>query len=86
MSELIYFICAGASAFCAFLLIRGYFRRRTRLLFWSSVYFCGQTIANLLLVLDLVVFPDVNMALARRVVAVVTTGLFLFALIAEVEA
>jgi hypothetical protein len=85
MSEIIYFFCAITSAFCAVLLIRGYRLRKSRLLFWSSLYFCGQALTNALLVLDLVVLPEMDMSFMRRLVTFSATTLFLMALIGEVE-
>ena len=37
MAESIYALCATASLLAAFLLLRHYSRRRTRLLFWSFI-------------------------------------------------
>ena len=86
MSEVVYFFCAAASALCAFLLIRGYLRRRTRMLLWSSVYFLCQALSNAVLVLDLVIFPDVPLTMLRRLLTFSGTAIFLLAMIAEVDA
>jgi hydrogenase/urease accessory protein HupE len=81
--ETIYILCALTSLFCAFLLGRSYWRNRTRLLMWSTLCFVGLAINNVLLVIDLVLVPDVNLALVRSGVALVALLLLLFGLIWE---
>lgn len=85
MSESIYFICALTSAFCAFLLLRGYRRRPNAVLFWASLYFLCQTATNVLLVIDLVFLPNVDMSMLRRFVTMIGTALFLLGLIWEAD-
>jgi hypothetical protein len=84
MSEAVYVLCALTSALCAFLLMRSYARTRTRLLLWSSASFQVFSVANVLLVLDLVFFPDVNLALIRAVAGFVSMSILLFGLVWDV--
>lgn len=65
MAETVYALCAATSLGCAALLFRGYWRTRARLLFWSSICFVGLAVNNVLLLLDLVVLPSVDLSLAR---------------------
>lgn len=83
MAELVYLLCASTSILCAVLLMRGYRSSRMRLLFWSAFCFVGLAINNLLLLLDLLVFPDVDLFLLRTFVALVAVGVLLIALIWE---
>jgi hydrogenase/urease accessory protein HupE len=69
MPEIIYILCALTSLFCAVLLWRSYRRSRTKLLMWSTLCFFGLAINNVLLVVDLVVVPDADLALVRGAVA-----------------
>jgi hypothetical protein len=46
---------------CAALLLRGYGRTRQRLLLWSGLCFAGLTISNVLLIVDLVVVPHMDL-------------------------
>lgn len=85
MSESIYFICALTSGFCAFLLIRGYCRRPSAVLFWSSVYFLCQAATNIVLVVDLVLLPTVDMSMFRRFLTMIGTVTFLLGLIWETD-
>ncbi len=64
MAELVYLLCALTSIVCAWLLFRGYQASRTRLLFWSCLSFCGLAVNNILLVVDLVVFPGPQLDLS----------------------
>lgn len=56
----IYALCAITSLLCAFLLLRGYRRNRTKLLFWSSICFAALAVDNIVLAIDLAVFPEVD--------------------------
>ncbi|HTS81974.1 MAG TPA: DUF5985 family protein [Myxococcaceae bacterium] len=69
MAEAVYLLCAATSVLCAVLLYRGYRSSRTRLLFWSSLCFGGLALNNVLLFLDLVVVPTVDLSLMRTSVA-----------------
>lgn len=65
IAELIYTLCSVTSLFCFALLWRGYRRTRMPLLLWSSGAFFAFTVANVLLILDLVLFPSVDLSLYR---------------------
>lgn len=86
MAETVYLLCALTSALCAGLLLRGYRRTQTRLLFWSSLSFLGFALSNAILFVDLVIVPDVDLSLSRQVLALVSTALLLFGLLWEERA
>ena len=81
MAETVYVLCTLTSLGCAALLFRGYRRSRTALLFWSSVCFAGLALNNALLVVDLVILPDVDLASVRGLVALTSLLLFVWGLI-----
>ena len=83
MAETVYILCALASLFCALLLLRSYRRQRTRLLLWSTLCFVGLAINNLLLVIDLVLVPEVDLSLVRTSTALVSMLLLVIGLIWE---
>lgn len=85
MAETIYSLCTLTSLACAWLLLRSYRRTGHRLLFWSGLCFAGMTINNLLLLLDKVVLPDVDLTALRLVTALVALLLLLYGLIYEKE-
>lgn len=83
MAEVVYLLCAVASAFCALLLGKSYRRNPTRLLMWSTLCFVGLTINNFLLLVDLVLVPDIDLAVFRSVTGFVSIMLLLIGLLWE---
>ena len=84
MLAALYILCTATSLSCAVLLLRGYFRTRTRLLFWSGVCFVGLTVNNLLLFIDLVMFPMVvDLSEWRSIAALVGLTVLVYGLIWE---
>lgn len=79
--NVVYVLCALTSAACAWLLAQAYRRSRTRLLLWSSCCFAGLFLNNVMLVLDLGVFPQRDLMIVRQVPALVGIGLMLYGLI-----
>ena len=83
MAVFVYLLCAAAAFGCALLLYRAYRRVGTRLLCWSAVCFACLTLNNVLVAIDLVVFPDVNLFLVRNVPALAGILALLYGLIWE---
>ncbi|HEX5128176.1 MAG TPA: DUF5985 family protein [Usitatibacter sp.] len=83
MSALIYALCALTALVCAVLLLRAYRRTRMRLLFWSGLCFAGLTASNVLLVLDKIVLPLVNLSTARLAAALIALLLLIYGLVME---
>ena len=83
MAEAVYLLCALTSTFCAFLQVRSSLRQRTRLLLWSSACFVGLAVNNVLLFVDLVVVPDLDLSIARTASALVAILMLLVGLIWE---
>jgi Family of unknown function (DUF5985) len=83
MAAVIYSLCALTAFFCAALLARSFRRSRSVMLFWSAACFACLTVANILLVLDRIVLPAVDLSLARLAVALVAVLLLLYGLIME---
>ena len=85
MAVIIYSLCALTALACAFLLLRAYARSRYRLLLWSGLCFCGLTLNNVLLVLDKVALPDVDLSIWRTLTAVIAMAVLLYGLIWDAE-
>jgi hypothetical protein len=85
VAQTIYILCTLTSFACAWLLFASYRRTRYRLLFWSGSCFAVMTINNLFLVLDKVVFPDMDLLPLRLVSALLALALLLYGLIYEKE-
>lgn len=83
MAEAVYVLCAVTSVVCAALLIRNYRRQRTRLVMWSMLCFIGLALNNVLMFVDLVVVPEIDMAFARTGTALFSLVLLLIGLLWE---
>ena len=83
MDKLIYGLCALTAAACTALLLRGYLRTRFRLLMWSAVCFGGLTANNVLLILDRLVFTEVDLSTWRFAITLASVILLLCGLILE---
>ena len=83
MAALIYSFCAITALACAVLLLRGYQRSRMALLFWSGLCFLGLTVNNFILVLDRVVYPEVDLSGPRLWAAFIGLLLLVFGLVWE---
>jgi len=81
----LYALAVLSSLACAVLLFRGYRRRRVRLLMWSAICFVGLTINNVALFVDLVIFPEVDLRLARVVPALIGMVFLLYGFICDAE-
>lgn len=83
----VYVLCFLTSTACAWLLGRSYARNGTRLLLWSSICFGFLALNNLVLVLDLVVWPstDVDLKLPRLLLAFAAVIALIWGFVWEVE-
>ena len=82
---ILYLLAVLTSAACMLLLFRAYARSGHRLLLWSALCFVGLSVNNVLLFLDLVIFPDVDLRLARLAAALVGVLFLLYSFIWEAE-
>jgi hypothetical protein len=73
------------SAACMLLLFRGYAASGTRLLLWSALCFVGLSINNVLLFLDLIVFPNIDFRPYRLGSALIGLLFLLYGFIWEAE-
>lgn len=81
MAAAIYFLCALTCLACFALLWRAWRRNGVRLLFWSAMCFAGLSLNNVLLVIDKLVFPAINLTPLRLTAALLALLLLLFGLI-----
>jgi len=81
----VYLLCFISSALCAYLLVSGYLRSRDRLLLWSSICFCLLALNNLLVFVDLILLPNIDLGLPRAATALAAVGTLLYGFIWEVE-
>lgn len=81
LSAVIYGLCAIVALLCAVLLLSAWHRQGHRLLLWSGLCFAGLTINNVLLVLDKIVFLEVDLSPWRHAAALVSIAVLLYGLI-----
>jgi len=78
---LVYLLCFATSVLCAFLLGRSYARTRMRLLFWSALCFTLLAVVNFVVVLDMLVFSDIDMRPVRLWLSLAAVAVLLFGFI-----
>lgn len=61
---IVYVLCFLTSTACAWLLGRSFGRTRNRLLLWSSICFVFLALNNLIVIFDLVIWPEKDFRLA----------------------
>jgi hypothetical protein len=85
VAEVFYALCTLTALFCAWLLLRAYFRTRYKLLLWGGLCFIGLTLNNALLVADKQLFPDLNLFTWRLLIALVAMLVLLYGIIWDKE-
>ncbi|MEO7932437.1 MAG: DUF5985 family protein [Chthoniobacterales bacterium] len=85
MGPAVYILSTLSCILISALLLRGYLASRRRLLFWSMLCFGILAIANCLLVLDFLIFPNVDLGSYRSVVTLVALVVLLYGLVFESE-
>lgn len=66
----VYLLCILTSAACTFLLLRSYLDSRAKLLLWTAICFLLLTINNLVLFIDVILLPSVNLLPLRHFASV----------------
>ena len=83
MNATIYALCALAALVCAVMLGLGARRSRSRMLVWSAICFGMLAVANVVLVLDFVVFPGLALWPLRQGLSLLAVGSLVYGLIVE---
>lgn len=60
MAKIVYILCFLLSVACAALLFRKYYASKSNLLFWTGISFVLISLNNLILFVDLVIFPEID--------------------------
>ena len=81
MAETVYVLCALTSLACAGLLARAYLERRVPLLFWCLLCFVGLALNNIVLFIDKIVAPDVDLSVWRGLPAALGVAALVFGLV-----
>ena len=83
MAAIVYILGSLTSLLCAIFLLRGFRQGRSPLLLWSGLCFLGLAVSNLLIFVDLILLPNVDLYMARLAVTAVSMFLLLFGLVWE---
>lgn len=78
---LVYLLCFATSALCAFLLGRSFMRSRSRMLFWSASCFALLAVVNGVVVLDMLVYPELDLRPMRLWLTLIAVAVLLFGFI-----
>lgn len=81
----VYLLCFLTSSICAWLLGRSYLGTRTRLLLWSSACFLLLAANNLVLVLDVLVLPAIDLRIVRLSLSLAAVSVLLVGFVWAVE-
>ena len=81
----VYLLCALTSIVCMVLLGRAWRRTGARLLLWSAICFVGFAVNNLLLFVDLVLLPRIDLSLVRGLASFAGVTALMIALVWESE-
>lgn len=81
----VYVLCFLTSGACAYLLARNYRRTGARLLMWSALCFSFLALNNLVVFIDLLVLPDVDLALLRLCFSFAAVSVLLFGFVWDLE-
>lgn len=83
MSSIVYGLCAAVALMCAWLLAAGARRARSRMLVWSAVCFALLAAANIVLVLDFLVFPGIALWPVRDGLSLLAISSLIYGLVME---
>lgn len=83
MASAVYILCALTSFACAFLLFRGYRHNGFRLLLWTAIGFVSFALNNVLLYVDAIVYPNLDLMTIRTIPALFGTAVMIYGLITE---
>jgi hypothetical protein len=83
MAQIVYVLCGLTGILCAGLLFRSYRSSRTPLLFWSTWCFVCLALTNVLLFIDFVVFPKIDLSFARSLLTLAGMLMLIHGLIRE---
>lgn len=85
MAGVIYSLCALTAFLCTYLLLRAYKSNGYKLLLWGGLCFIGITASNILLIVDKIFLPTIDLSPLRHSVTLASMMVFLYGLIWDIE-
>ena len=83
MALIVYALCALTAFACAVLLLRGWRRSGSRMLFWSGLCFALLTLSNAGVILDRFVIHDIELWPLRHTLSLLAISVLVYGLIFE---
>lgn len=83
IAEIVYILCGLTSSLCAALLWRRFVSTRQSLLFWSFGCFVCLALSNILLFVDIIVLPAIDLSVLRSSIGLIGLGMLLYGLILD---
>lgn len=81
----VYLLCMFTSALCAWLLLASYRRNRQALLLWSSLCFCLLSLNSLLVFVDIILLPNIDLTWLRLATSLVGVSVLLYGFVWEID-
>ena len=81
--DTLYLLCFLTSLLCCLLLIRSYRGNRSRLLLWSAACFVLLALNNLLVIVDLIILPSIDLSTIWQFVALCAVSTLLAGFVLE---
>lgn len=85
MAEIVYILCTLSCLVCTLLLFRGFLASKLELLFWSAICFAILAVANFLLIIDLILFPSLDLSTVRSAVSLCAVTVLIYGFIFKSE-
>jgi hypothetical protein len=83
LEVIIYMLCVVTSLLCAYLLVRAYRLGKSRLLVWSALCFALLAVNNLVLAVDVLLLPDVDLGILQLLTSLAAVMVLLYAFVWE---
>jgi hypothetical protein len=81
--DILYLLCLCTCLFCCVFLIRNYRANRSRILLWSAACFVLLALNNLLVIIDLILLPTIDLSLPRLITSLLAVSTLLVGFVWE---
>jgi hypothetical protein len=76
--SIVFILCTATSGLCTVLLLRAYRRSRAAMLVWSALCFLLLTLNNLLVFVDIVMLPKIDLTIVRFTTSLLASGVLIY--------
>ena len=85
LPSVVYLLCFGTAALCTGLLGRAYLASRQPLLLWTGLCFLFLSLNNLMVFVDIILLPAIDLTNVRYVLTLIALGVLLYGFVWEGE-